>query len=138
MMIAGLAGRARGVTPLFWKDHRGRDGRRIRILGIHLGTPLGRVLRRTRVDELTMIWNALRGDTSLVGPLLSNPAQEKWGAGALDMALKPGIAGWSQAEREGTSESEYAKLDQDYGERRSLFFDLRIIWMAMVGVFLRR
>lgn len=163
----GLAVRLSGHPPFYWETIQGRDNRQIRILRIvtirkldqaergifdqadprwrfrsgstHcVVTPIGRVLRRTGMDELTMIWNVLRGDLSLVGPRLSKSSQVKRDNDIDAATVKPGISGWSQVNRGIKNESENAKLDEEYCERRSLVFDLKIIWLTMVSVFLRR
>ncbi|HEX8994261.1 MAG TPA: sugar transferase, partial [Candidatus Paceibacterota bacterium] len=64
-------------------------------------TPVGRVLRGTRLDELPQLWNVLRGDMSLIGPRPETPdlvgVYEKeipyYGARHL---IKPGVSGWAQ------------------------------------------
>jgi len=100
-------------------------------------TPLGRVLRRTSLDELPELINVVRGEMSLVGPRpllmeylpLYNPEQ------ARRHEVRPGITGWAQVNgRNGIDWEEKFKLDLWYVEHRSLMLDLRILWMTVAGV----
>ena len=98
-------------------------------------TPVGRFLRRTRLDELPQLWNVLRGDMSIVGPRPERPeflellAQEVpfWERRHL---VKPGITGWAQVRCGYTDDALGAadKLAHDlyYLKHRSLFLDLAI------------
>ena len=98
-------------------------------------TPVGRFLRRTRLDELPQLWNVLRGDMSIVGPRPERPeflellAQEVpfWERRHL---VKPGITGWAQIRCGYTDDSLGAaeKLSHDlyYLKHRSLLLDLAI------------
>jgi lipopolysaccharide/colanic/teichoic acid biosynthesis glycosyltransferase len=100
-------------------------------------TPLGRVLRRTSLDELPELINVVRGEMSLVGPRpllmeylpLYNPEQ------ARRHEVRPGITGWAQVNgRNGIDWEEKFKLDLWYVEHRSFMLDLRILWMTVEGV----
>jgi exopolysaccharide biosynthesis polyprenyl glycosylphosphotransferase len=98
-------------------------------------TPVGRFLRRARLDELPQLWNVLRGDMSIVGPRPERPeflellAQEVpfWERRHL---VKPGITGWAQIRCGYTDDSLGAaeKLSHDlyYLKHRSLLLDLAI------------
>lgn len=101
-------------------------------------TPLGRVLRRTSLDELPQLLNVLRGEMSLVGPRPHALDHDR--EFALRVAgyhrrhqVKPGMTGWAQVcGCRGETRTEEAlqrriALDLTYIERRSLWFDLRII-----------
>jgi exopolysaccharide biosynthesis polyprenyl glycosylphosphotransferase len=95
--------------------------------------PVGRFLRRARLDELPQLWNVLRGDMSLVGP---RPEREvflrelaaRWPLFRLRELVKPGLSGWAQL-RHGygsTIEEQGQKLEYDlyYVKNTSLFLDL--------------
>ena len=99
-------------------------------------TPIGRVLRKTRIDEFPQLWNVLRNEMSLIGPRPERPEFVEllerevpfWTRRHL---VKPGVTGWAQvsngytADAEGTAE----KLSYDlyYLKHRSLVLDLAII-----------
>jgi exopolysaccharide biosynthesis polyprenyl glycosylphosphotransferase len=98
-------------------------------------TPIGRFMRRTRLDELPQLWNVLRGDMSIVGPRPERPeflellAKEVpfWERRHL---VKPGITGWAQVRCGYTDDSLGAadKLSHDlyYLKHRSLLLDVAI------------
>jgi len=99
-------------------------------------TPLGRFLRRTRIDELPQLWNVLRGDMSFVGPRPERPAfvamlVEEIPFYAARSSLKPGLTGWAQVRYSyGASvEQSMRKLEYDlyYVKNHSLLLDFRIL-----------
>jgi exopolysaccharide biosynthesis polyprenyl glycosylphosphotransferase len=95
--------------------------------------PVGRFLRRARLDELPQLWNVLRGDMSLVGP---RPEREvflrelaaRWPLFRLRELAKPGLSGWAQLKfgYGSTVEEQGRKLEYDlyYIKNTSLFLDL--------------
>jgi lipopolysaccharide/colanic/teichoic acid biosynthesis glycosyltransferase len=97
-------------------------------------TRVGRVLRRTSIDELPQLWNVLRGDMSLVGPRPDLPVQEAlyspedW---TLRCSVRPGLTGLAQAtlRSQATPEQRLA-ADLDYARRPGVWRDLRIIAMT--------
>ncbi len=106
----------------------GEDDRRV--------TRVGRILRRTRLDELPQLLNVLRGEMSLVGPRPERPhfiaeLQEKVPFYIYRLALKPGVTGWAQVNyRYGASvEDALEKLQYDfyYIKNVSIFLDLVIL-----------
>jgi exopolysaccharide biosynthesis polyprenyl glycosylphosphotransferase len=94
-------------------------------------TRVGRLLRKTSVDELPQLFNVLKGDMSLVGPRPPLPYEaEKYQLWHLRRVLeiKPGITGlWQVNGRSKTSFDEMVRLDLRYVRRCSLPFDLRIL-----------
>src|SRR4029079_14818610 len=99
-------------------------------------TPLGRFLRRTRIDELPQLWNVLRGDMSFVGPRPERPTfvailVEEIPFYAARSSLKPGLTGWAQVRYSyGASvEQSMRKLEYDlyYVKNHSLLLDFRIL-----------
>ncbi len=91
-------------------------------------TRVGRLLRRSSLDELPQLWNVLRGDMSLVGPRPMMPCQERLYPGAAYYLLRPGITGhWQTAGRNATSFAARADYDDAYEANLSLAADLRIL-----------
>jgi len=99
-------------------------------------TPVGRFLRRTRLDELPQFWNILKGEMSLIGPRPERPEFVAKLAESIPFyrarhAVKPGLTGWAQVKyRYGSSEEDsLIKLQYDlcYIKHRSPVLDLRII-----------
>jgi lipopolysaccharide/colanic/teichoic acid biosynthesis glycosyltransferase len=91
-------------------------------------TRVGRVIRKTSLDELPQIWNVLVGDMSLVGPRPMMPQQWKLYPGADYKKLRPGITGfWQVSDRNEVSFAARAKFDADYNVKLSLYTDLRTL-----------
>lgn len=94
-------------------------------------TRLGRLLRKTSVDELPQLWNVIRGDMTLVGPrpiLLSDfrkmPKHEQWKR----FTARPGITGlWQTSGRSLCSDARRMELDLRYVEQWSPWLDLKIL-----------
>jgi sugar transferase EpsL len=103
-------------------------------------TPLGRVLRRTSLDELPELLNVLRGEMSLVGPrpLLTSYLPLYTGEQARRHDVRPGITGWAQINgRNALDWDRKLELDVWYVDHRSLALDVRILCRT-VGKVLRR
>jgi exopolysaccharide biosynthesis polyprenyl glycosylphosphotransferase len=104
-------------------------------------TRVGRVLRRTSIDELPQLFNVVRGDMSLVGPrpeqldLVERYAPEH----QFRLAVKPGITGPMQVYGRGelTFEERLA-VEREYVENLSVARDIRILLMTLPAVFGRR
>lgn len=100
-------------------------------------TRLGRVLRRTSLDELPQLFNVLAGDMSLVGPRpLPAKEQEKIvGWHRRRLSVKPGITGlWQVSGRSDIDFNEWMKLDLEYVDRWSLWLDLWILLRTIPAV----
>jgi lipopolysaccharide/colanic/teichoic acid biosynthesis glycosyltransferase len=93
---------------------------------------IGRLLRRTRIDELPQVLNVLVGDMSLIGPRPLLPRDQPTSS-TLRLTVRPGIAGWAQVNG-GTSlsPSEKEALDIWYIRNASWRVDLRIIGMTVL------
>ncbi|MFZ2491241.1 MAG: sugar transferase [Thermoanaerobaculia bacterium] len=101
-------------------------------------TSFGRTLRRLSLDELPQLINVLRGELSLVGPrpLLVEYLPLYSAAQARRHDVKPGITGWAQVNgRNAVSWPEKLAMDVWYVDNRTLWLDLRILWMTVVRVF---
>ncbi len=92
--------------------------------------PLGRFLRRSRLDELPELWNILRGDMAIVGPrpLLPETIAALGGAGLLRSSVRPGITGLAQVSGNTLlSIQEKLALDLLYVRERRAMLDLWIM-----------
>ncbi|WP_149827487.1 sugar transferase [Streptomyces tailanensis] len=96
-------------------------------------TPVGRVLRRTRLDELPQLWNILRGDMSLVGPRPERPEfvedfVRQLHCYDLRHLIRPGLTGIAQlTDGYQATVPEKLRCDLLYVSCRSLFFDARLL-----------
>ena len=97
-------------------------------------TPVGRILRRTRLEKVPQLLNVLKGEVSLVGPY---PAQthEVEAYSPRDyrrLQAKSGLTGWSQIRAPADADFETkAELDAWYVDNANLWLDLRILLMAV-------
>jgi len=100
-------------------------------------TAIGRLIRKTSLDELPQLWNVLRGDMSLVGPRPMMPEQARLYPGRAYYALRPGLTGyWQISSRNETTFAGRAAYDSRYAAELSLVTDLRVLF-ATVRVVLR-
>lgn len=144
-------------SSIYWSDRVGKNNKIFRmpkfrtmrvgtpVVATHLMkdsdlvvTPVGKFLRKTSLDELPQLWSILIGDMTIVGPrpalfnqddlidLRSSLGVEK---------LAPGLTGWAQVNgRDELPISEKVKFDREYMERKSFWFDLRIIILTFAKV----
>ena len=98
-------------------------------------TPLGRMLRRTSLDEFPQLWSVLVGQMSLVGPRPALFNQDDLVALRTEAGvhrLRPGVTGWAQINgRDDLPIPDKVRLDAEYATRRSLVFDIRIILITL-------
>lgn len=100
-------------------------------------TTIGRVLRRTSVDELPQLINVLTGDMSLVGPRPMMPCQQALYPGHAYYLVRPGLTGsWQVSERHTSTFAERAVYDDSYEANLTFANDLRIL-AKTVGVVFR-
>lgn len=162
MAIIALAVRVSSPGPvLYWSDRVGQHNRIFRmpkfrsmrvdtpsvathlLAGAHYYiTPVGAFLRRTSLDELPQLWSIFVGDMSLVGPrpALYNQYDliELRSVHGVHLLL-PGLTGWAQINgRDELPIPKKVALDVEYLKRRSLRFDLYIIWMTFIKVIQRK
>jgi len=102
-------------------------------------TPLGRLLRKTSLDELPQFINVLVGDMSLVGPRPPLPYEfERYRAWHRRRVLemKPGLTGlWQVNGRSRTTFDEMVRMDLCYARKQSLWLDLKIILQTPAAMF---
>lgn len=161
ILLASLAVKLTSPGPvLYWSDRVGCRNRIFRMpkfrsmqigtpaLATHLLrdpsaylTPIGSFLRKSSLDELPQLWSIIVGDMSFVGPRPALFNQDD--LIALRTAqrvheLVPGLTGWAQVNgRDELPIREKVKLDAEYLRRRSLGFDIRILWLTFVKVIRR-
>ena len=101
-------------------------------------TPLGRFLRKTSLDEVPQIWSVIIGDMNFVGPRPALFNQEDLIKFRIEKGidkLVPGITGWAQINgRDELLITDKVKLEVEYLERQSLWFDVKILWITLVKV----
>lgn len=156
-VVAILVRRRMGAPVLFRQQRPGRDGQPFQMLKFRtmrdaIGsdgrpladaerlTDLGRFLRASSLDELPELWNVLKGEMSLVGPrpLLMDYLPLYDAGQARRHEVRPGVTGWAQVNgRNALTWNEKFALDVWYVDNRSLWLDLKILFMT-AGKVLRR
>lgn len=102
-------------------------------------TKVGKILRKTSLDELPQLWNIFIGQMSVVGwrPILTEEL-ERYTKEERELLLKvrPGLTGyWASHGRSNTSYDDRIKMELYYPYKRSLWLDIRILWHTAIGVF---
>lgn len=144
----------KGAGAFFLQDRPGKDGKIFKVIkfksmtderddegnllpGELRITKIGRLIRKTSVDELPQLINVLKGDMSFVGPrplmprylALYSPEQ------ARRHEVRPGITGWAQVNgRNSITWTEKFKLDVWYVDHCSLWLDIKILWKTVQNV----
>jgi len=124
--------------PLLGSNGNGRIYKPVHISQL---TRVGRILRKTSVDELPQILNVLKGEMSLVGPRPNVPweVEEYRGWHHERLEVLPGITGLAQVRgRSGISFDSIVKYDIEYIENRSLMLDLKILSWTVAAVLCER
>jgi len=108
-------------------------------------TPVGKLLRRSNIDELPQLWNVLKGDMSIVGPRPERPLfvaqfKDKIPSYMLRHKVKAGITGWAQVNgwRGNTSIEKRIEYDLYYIENWSVRLDLKIMWLTLLRGFFHK
>jgi O-antigen biosynthesis protein WbqP len=161
IVITALAVRLTSPGPaLYWSDRVGRHNRIFKMpkfrsmridtpaVATHLLqnpeqwlTPIGSFLRKSSLDELPQLWSILKGDMSFVGPRPALFNQDDLIALRTEKGVHemvPGLTGWAQVNgRDELPITQKVELDAEYLRRRSLRFDLRVLWMTALKVLAR-
>jgi exopolysaccharide biosynthesis polyprenyl glycosylphosphotransferase len=172
LIAATIAVKASSRGPVFFRQRRvGRDGRDFHLLkfrsmrladdapenvsvllpgdtapggveGTDRRTVIGKVMRRSSIDELPQLFNVFRGQMSIVGPRPERPEFVELFERRVDRyedrhRVKSGITGWAQVHglRGKTSLSDRIELDNFYIENWSLWLDVKILVMTVGAVF---
>jgi len=160
LVVALLVRMTSSGPALYWSDRVGRNNRIFRMpkfrsmrvgtpavathllvdANAHL-TPIGSFLRKSSLDELPQLWSILVGDMSFVGPrpaLFNQHDLIELRTQLGVHALVPGLTGWAQINgRDELPIPDKVKLDVEYLQRQSLWFDIRILWLTFVKVIRR-
>jgi len=108
--------------------------------GVYL-TPVGSFLRKSSLDELPQLWSILNGDMSFVGPrpaLFNQHDLVELRTRAGVHRLVPGLTGWAQINgRDELPIPQKVALDIEYMNRKSLIFDIKIIFLTALKVLTR-
>jgi O-antigen biosynthesis protein WbqP len=161
MLLVAIAVRLTSKGPaLYWSDRVGRNNvifkmpkfRSMRVgtpaVAKHLLadarlylTPIGSFLRQSSLDELPQLWSILAGDMSFVGPRPALFNQQDLIALRTELgvhALVPGLTGWAQVNgRDELPVPQKVALDTEYLTHLSFWFDIKILWLTFLKVFLR-
>jgi exopolysaccharide production protein ExoY len=98
-------------------------------------TGLGRLLRKTSLDELPQLWNVLKGDMALVGPRPMMPDQRGIYSGSAYYVLRPGVTGpWQVSDRNDAGFAKRADFDLEYHGSLTFANDLRLLGRTLVVV----
>lgn len=160
LVVAILVRLTSSGPALYWSDRVGSDNRIFKMpkfrsmrvgtpaVATHLLadpkshlTPIGPFLRKSSLDELPQLWSIMVGDMSFVGPRPALYNQDDLIALRTQTGvheLVPGLTGWAQVNgRDELPIPEKVKLDVEYLQRQSFWFDIHILWLTFVKV-LRR
>lgn len=104
-------------------------------------TPVGRILRRTRLDELPQLFNILKGDMSLVGPRPERPffVERHKALQGVRLAVKPGLTGLAQVRSYyDLKPAHKVKYDYLYIQKRSLLLNIYILLQTIPVLFAKK
>lgn len=117
-----------------------RNGAQFAVKGDTRVTPIGRFLRRSRIDELPQLWNILIGDMSMVGPRPERPEFiEELSSEIPDyldrLGMRPGLTGLAQVVNGYDNDIEgfrrKVQLDLEYSRKCCLWYDLKILFSTI-------
>lgn len=101
-------------------------------------TKIGKIIRKTSLDELPQLINVIQGTMSIIGPRPEIPAITKHynQHQKRRLEIKPGVTGWAQVNgRSDMTNGQKVELDIAYIEQADLLFDLKILWKTIGVVF---
>lgn len=101
-------------------------------------TKIGKFIRKTSIDELPQFWNVLKGDMSLVGPRppLKREVEEYSSYDKQRLLVTPGCTGlWQVTARNNVGFEEMVELDIQYIQKRTIYFDIKIVLKTVVVLF---
>ena len=108
-------------------------------------TKVGKVIRKTSIDELPQLFNVLKGDMSLIGPRPERPQyvekfREEIPRYMVKHQVRPGMTGWAQVNgyRGNTSIRKRIEYDIYYIEHWSVAFDIKILVLTVFKGFINR
>lgn len=108
-------------------------------------TPVGKIIRKTSLDELPQFWNVLRGDMSLIGPRPERPLfvekfKEEIPRYMIKHQVRPGITGWAQVNGFRGDTSIRGRIEHDlyYIENWSLGLDIKILFLTFFKGFINK
>ena len=108
-------------------------------------TPVGRVIRKTSLDELPQFWNVLKGDMSLIGPRPERPLfvekfKEEIPRYMIKHQVRPGLTGWAQVNgfRGDTSIKKRIEYDLYYIENWTMGLDFKILFLTFFKGFVNK
>jgi len=119
-----------------------KDGVRLYYVGDNRVTPIGKFIRKVRIDELPQLFNILSGDMSFIGPRPERPEiiekyQEEMPEFAFRLKVKAGLAGYAQVYgKYNTTPYDKLKLDITYIENYSVLLDLKLMLLTLKILFL--
>ncbi len=119
-------------------DIRNKDNSTFSSKNDHRVTGVGKVLRRTSLDEAPQFLNVLKGDMSLIGPRPNQPSKnysEMTDMEKRRLSIRPGITGYSQAfYRNSVSQEDKLKYDLYYVDNMSILLDIKIMVQTVKAV----
>lgn len=103
-------------------------------------TRIGRIIRKTSIDELPQLWNIIKGDMSLVGPRPTSFGVEKYDISQTHrLTIKPGLTGlWQVYDRGDTDFENRLIWDMRYIDKMSLWLDIQILILTFTRQVLKR